>query len=964
MLLWIWIPLVLLGIVVRTHRPQVSPLEQKLLRDKLVLVPCGRRVFTPGEPRAAGRITVAPAEILKTHQLYVRSTVDPDSSLLIDRAGVIYYQNQPTGEIQDFFELIETDENVVIQAGGRIFAFPAATSDLFWACRTASLPPVEPVPLPLIQLSDGFMRTQLEADGCRLRRGQWELAQHGGGMATTEYESHSYDFRRAVNPFSLHGQNFGSLAYGDTDWFNYHAQASFYFGVPRTGEITDQVTVPVDTDMLVAQGDPTGMEVAFGWRGKARAFQLLTRKRGGEWSVLASRAGKRPPLTNWMTVGLQVKSGLTAEGFLDGEKVLSAPAPGLIRGGFTIESGKAPVECDDIAAWSLPRPPEPGTPLMTISTGFGEKKKKEKSDPDEFDHWARGGDTFFQKRLIVKGIPALGMITSLPLVGDFSLETKPAAEDGSLFPEGVYDFLLLPGGFSVLDQLKKPSLAKASFIYRDSRWFPVSPAADSAFAGDLPVLRLARSQATGMALALRVNDQWRSLSDPVTGPVFLVISRRMEDSRTTYPHSRHFTIRSPNVVHEFFEHSPTEWRWIEGAFRMASRWACQPEWNFMACGGTGAPFMSSRKTFHGDQTHQYFMSLRPVMPYDAGDTTFQYSVDDDRRDRFRELHNNQGWYVKHDLNFSFCGDGVNPLSGYAVVFGGHDNRETLLLRRGQVVSRTTDPAHLFSGEWGIRAVHWKWWEFTVQRYGNRIQVFLNGDPLFDYTDPDPLAGGHIGFFTVRGGFALARVTSQAEKMGHVNDLLYVADDAQSCWKPLITDSVEISPVAGQGARWRVAAAAGAGFQAVRYRPDRPVDLSKTPILTLPFKPEETKNVHVFMTISGRSYMVQARGATTKMKSLLTPQYEKGECFRIPEISPSILERRMILGGDDCRDGVLTINLAEAVMKRDGPPGEMILTDITIGNTSNEDYLLAGNGNPAGGAFTVGVPEFSARPDAE
>ncbi|MHC4253869.1 MAG: hypothetical protein ACYS9X_32550, partial [Planctomycetota bacterium] len=73
------------------------------------------------------------------------------------------------------------------------------------------------------------------------------------------------------------------------------------------------------------------------------------------------------------------------------------------------------------------------------------------------------------------------------------------------------------------------------------------------------------------------------------------------DSRAPSP--EHHEFRGGNIVNELFEEAATEWSWTEGKFRMATRWACMSAWNFMSCGGTGTPWMASKKRFWGDQSH-------------------------------------------------------------------------------------------------------------------------------------------------------------------------------------------------------------------------------------------------------------------------------------------------------------------------------------------------------------------------
>ena len=104
----------------------------------------------------------------------------------------------------------------------------------------------------------------------RITAGTISLAQHGGGMPTTAAEEASSGFQRAVNPFSIHAAGGGRLTYrvhAPERWGDVHAEASFYFGIPKTGHVVDRQSLPLATDMLVVMGPPEGVQVAFGWSG-------------------------------------------------------------------------------------------------------------------------------------------------------------------------------------------------------------------------------------------------------------------------------------------------------------------------------------------------------------------------------------------------------------------------------------------------------------------------------------------------------------------------------------------------------------------------------------------------------------------------------------------------------------------------------------------------------------------------
>lgn len=378
-----------------------------------------------------------------------------------------------------------------------------------------------------------------------------------------------------------------------------------------------------------------------------------------------------------------------------------------------------------------------------------------------------------------------------------------------------------------------------------------------------------------------------------------------------------------------------------------------------------------KRKFSGDQEHEYYMSLRPMLPSDAGDSSFVFSQSLHRR----WLSQFNGWYNRRDLNFSFCTDGRNPLSGYSVLFGGRNNTETVLLRKGKVVARSTT-RDLFRESRDHHDVHWKWWGFNVRKYGKRIIVRHGKRQLFDYVDEDPIAGGHVAFWTIRNGFTLSKVVSTAESIDYEPSVLYVEDDeGDTSWKSLMRDSVRL--VADSDHMTRVTANVGAGNMAARYSFRPPMILRRKPVLRLPLAIGKSARVNLHLQIDNKAFVVQVNAPITGCKVLLTPEFEpdydffvndpeearrelkRNEMFRIPVIAEAVMRRERLLGTVLPKDGVIEIDLQQA-LKKLGYSGLGLLRSITVGNSSNEgDGLCGGKGNQAGAFYVVGVPELSA-----
>ncbi|MFZ2655310.1 MAG: DUF6250 domain-containing protein [Victivallales bacterium] len=956
---------VLVLVVAGCSRTPGARLEHRFAADDRTLV----RIVYKVPADAVARSVLFDRKTLETSALYLRAPPNPAGDCIyISADGTIQRGKQMVGSVKTDGELLFTsDGDITLFADGRRIANGLSGWDVFWVSASADAPATHNRVYPHVVFADGFMRTTLEDGQCRLASGLWHLRQHGGGMATTTDELQNAGFQRAANPFTVVGEQNGQLCFGDETWFDFHGEARFYFGVPVEGNVVDINTVPVNTDMLIVQGMPDAGQVAFGWRGESRCFVLLWREGNGDWRELARQTGPRPAVTSWVKLGLGVAIGQTAHAYMDGIETLSAPLPRKVTGPFGIECGKGVVECDDIRVWSRDSAPEPGSLLFVRSSQFAGKSTND-HDPVQFNQWAQGADTFISWRTNkVMDEDALAVIANrIPLMGDFTYTCDSAGDAEGRIAEGLYEFRFASVPMAP-PELKPEAAWKGTpallVRLKENRWRIESgisggPVKESAGTE----LRLRRRETDGGRITVWTGRDWKPVTEAMPGALRLMIGFHGGDNSPSpeMPRPEHHRISCTNLVNDLFEESPSDWSWIEGSFRMACRWACQYQWNFMACGSPDTPFMTSKQTFRGEkQFFEYYMSLRPVYPWDAGDPSFAYDPSADKDWKFFIEH--EGWYNRHDLDFSFCCDGRNPLSGYSVVFGGNDNRETRLLRKGQVVARTSAPEFLFPTEIPHLVIHWRWWRFSVWKDGGHIQVDLNGTKMLEYTDPSPIDEGHVAFWTVRNGFALSRATLLAERVGWDPSVLYVPERTESPWQPLPADSAALQPL--PDGRTRVSRNVGAGAFALRRRIEPPEDLAATPILELPLalgSNGATLNLH--LEISGRSFLVEINAPLTEMKALLTPEFEHGECFRLPVIPETTIRQRYWLGKTEIKGGILRIDLGAALDGKNIDPSQRQLTVLTLGNTSNDNYRLGGGEscNPAGASFEAGTPKLVKR----
>ncbi|MFW5893757.1 MAG: hypothetical protein ACOCUY_01310 [Verrucomicrobiota bacterium] len=902
------------------------------------------------------RIAFTP-DTLKSHQLLLKSPNEREY-IRIDADGRITKTGDSLGTLSESGLITEGANDRCLSVDGRILARNLVDWDLLWIGEPGTRPDAKVSRAPVVDFTDNFMRQKLVNDDWTLNAGEAELYRHGGGMPTSEKQQNNPNFQRAVNPFTVRTRDNADLTFGNRDWGQYHAEARFLFGIPRSGNVIDRDTLPTETNMLVTQGPEDGHQVAFGWRGETARYVLMTRANANSpWQIVAKHDGPRPPLTNWARVGLQVLAGGRAKGFLDGKQVLEAKLDHEIRGPAHILTGTAVTEFDDVSAWSLPRPARDQAPYFLKSKHFTGKKNKH--DPEQFYQWTQATEFFQPIKREQDGLTHSGIVTAKPLMGSFEYTSIPDDPEAGKLPEGRYAFAFIahsPDTFPDTSSEPRPERVlhaqRSDGLWRilDAEGTP-NPTIPALF-----TLHLRRRAGTDAQLVLVGPNDEHDLFDLPENQILMSVARVYDDGVGSFPRPEHHRITCANLTNELFENAPTDWSWIHGAFRMDMRWACQDQWNFMASGSPSVPYMVSKRRYTGNQEHEFYMSLRPMMPWDAGDESWSYDPDADRKNGFKILHKHHGFYIRHDLNFSFCTNGRDPLSGYTVIFGGEDNQRTMLLRKGRVVAEVDHPDQLFPTDKSHRAVHWKWWGFRIRKYGERIQVKFNGNLLFDYTDPEPLNGGHIGYWTVRNGFTLARAVSMAAAVSKAPHVLYVQPDQQSHWQPLRRDAVHLQRT-GNG-RTRVTANVGAGEIAVRHQFDEPVKLTETPVLLLPLTLGPGCRLNLFVETEQHSGVVEINAPTSGIKALLTPEFEVGECFRLQQISSERMNSTYRLANAEQANEMLRVNLLDALRNLDIDNAGDTVVSLTLGNASNSNYLKAGNGgNTAGTHYTVGTPRF-------
>jgi hypothetical protein len=399
-------------------------------------------------------------------------------------------------------------------------------------------------------------------------------------------------------------------------------------------------------------------------------------------------------------------------------------------------------------------------------------------------------------------------------------------------------------------------------------------------------------------------------------------------------------ILSGNVWHEFFENAPVDWFTIGGEWKISNRWTCTRKWSWYQGSGTGVSACYSKHRYEGDQVHECYHALKDVMH-----GRVKLGVRGRRR------------YARRDVNFSFCTNGKDLNSGYTVLFGGHGNKGTYLLKRNAVVAFNRKfRLPEFNGS--FYDLHWQWWCFRVERIGERVRVLWQDRLVLDYRDPEPISGGHVALWTFRNGVIYALLRSAAQQRVNASDLYHAPRPpvASTRWKALEQDRVACEPTSS--GRCLVTNLMGGGRFAVRYDLPGPVDLTRTPLLRIPFRPSPAARVNLHVRVSGKAFVVKATGPVWNCYETLTPAKAPSDPW-VPYLADPLGYPRAQPGCCfDPQRSEMRVDLLAEARRRFPDMKEFVLEDLAVGNTSNEDYLLAGfNGNPSGCTYTLGDAEF-------
>lgn len=590
-----------------------------------------------------------------------------------------------------------------------------------WTVKQQELQPLEPV-----FFTDDFMR--VENDQWAAQVGDWVLANAWQHDVKSQVMS-MVDPGAAQNPFAMVGSITGdspawstALA-GKNSWDDYSFSAAIQ--PPADGAVG-----------LLCNMDDAGHGLLLRWsqageRGAEGNSLALYQFDNGKRTLLANSPGGAIP-EQWfkLTITSSLREGVQVA--VDGTQRLALPHPPSVRGGIGLYSeSKSGVIFDDITVvgHGLDADVLADILLQRVNSRFQNDAEmsawsKTQSEwqpmPGIRNQWRHRFDYYGDQWVIAKLTPVRVAVSQLQLIlcGDGVTATSGYRAQITRSKEGEINYTILRNEEKLAEMAGEALTNGESYDIEFRR------------IGNQLILQL-----DGETL-LEIAD-----AKPLTG---LRPSYRAEGGFSTV---RDVLVIGKQVLDYTFNSAPVDWIG-DGHWLSTIRWSCAPQWSFLGGWRRGDAVLWHKKKFTGDQTFQAYLGLK--MEYPRQKQIYE--------ERFR------------DIAITICGDGKNPRSGYAVIFGapdlqGNPNRRTVLLRNGIEVAST--PQFMPQKTYG----HHTWYDMVLQKHGSEINfsvkylsknMWWGGDPgreitvTLKYTDPQPLEGGIPAIWSSNNGITIAR----------------------------------------------------------------------------------------------------------------------------------------------------------------------------------------------------------------
>ncbi|MGQ9731981.1 MAG: hypothetical protein ACUVX8_12010, partial [Candidatus Zipacnadales bacterium] len=207
-------------------------------------------------------------------------------------------------------------------------------------------------------------------------------------------------------------------------------------------------------------------------------------------------------------------------------------------------------------------------------------------------------------------------------------------------------------------------------------------------------------------------------------------------------------VTAPNHFQDYpFSSGPTDWYQGKGTWDLTTRWHCDPGWTFLGGTNDPNPVLWTKHAYRGDVVCEFFGALRMDESWVGGPYAY--------------LH-------PSDINLTLCGDGQTLRQGYSFILAGWNNTRTAILRNGEIVAERSDV--LFTNPTTTSAFHHHWFRVRAEKLGDTVRYWVDGQPVLEYRDPEPLAGGRIALWTFHNSLMVARARlwyAQEEQPGGV-----------------------------------------------------------------------------------------------------------------------------------------------------------------------------------------------------
>jgi len=499
----------------------------------------------------------------------------------------------------------------------------------------------------------------------------------------------------------------------------------------------DNMTIGAD-----AQAHDGGIGLCFGWRDTRNYYlfrwggptgtsyagkKQLIRVVDGDMQVLAQAGGGFKPDRRYR-LKVEADRGYVAA-FVDGQMVLQIA-------GAERTAGKVGLLADhsqhaaytNVLAWFRERfEAEP-----TVVKQFVKE--------DTMKHWARPGSAWVPSD-DVKGL----YWHRSPFFSDHRLEVaspKIGSASGSLSLILAADGKDPESGYSLTLQMEQGAPKATLTLRRVGRVLAQLDVPASEDAGTVCLER------RGGAILAFVNDRCVAASrdeHPLAGRrMGLRITGLPADFSNVHVHGSH-------LLDYTFTQAPTDWTGERGDWRVRTRWPCKPGWAWFGTSKNEkrkeAPIVWNKRLFEGDLTLEAFVALIMDLPEEPG-----YSS-------------------PSDLNCTICGDGRMLKSGYSFIYAGWNNTSTRMLRREQIVAQ--DDNVKFDNPVSMNLDFQRhWFYLRVDKIGDKVIYSVDGKPIFEYEDPNPLDAGKVALWTYNNGLTIARVRIAYEGGGRATPTAY------------------------------------------------------------------------------------------------------------------------------------------------------------------------------------------------